>query len=87
MIVVGDGAVVFESYQRGNTADTRWMSMSVAKSITLTLVRAAIEDGHIGGLEDRVADHVPALAGSAYDGVSIRDIPLMASGAEMERDL
>ena len=82
MIVVKDGAVVFESYQRGNTADTRWMSMSVAKSITLTLVRAAIVDGHIGGLDDPVADHVPALAGSAYDGVSIRDILLMASGVE-----
>uniref|UniRef100_UPI0023F1F1EC hypothetical protein n=1 Tax=Paracoccus hibiscisoli TaxID=2023261 RepID=UPI0023F1F1EC len=29
MIVLKDGAVVFETYQRGNTADTRWMSMSV----------------------------------------------------------
>jgi CubicO group peptidase (beta-lactamase class C family) len=82
MILVKDGAVVFESYQRGNTADTRWMSMSEAKSITLTLVGAAIMDGHIGGLDDPVADHVLALAGSAYDRVSIRGIPLMASGVE-----
>ncbi|WP_156118114.1 hypothetical protein [Paracoccus sp. PAMC 22219] len=24
LIVLKDGAVVFETYQRGNTADTRW---------------------------------------------------------------
>ncbi|MFL2778496.1 MAG: serine hydrolase domain-containing protein [Paracoccus marcusii] len=82
MIVLKDGKVVYETYQRGNTPDTRWMSMSVAKSITSTLVGAAIVDGHIDGLDDLVVDHVPALAGSAYDGVSIRDILLMASGVE-----
>ncbi|CAM3276576.1 serine hydrolase [Paracoccus nototheniae] len=82
MIVLKDGAVVYETYQRGNTPATRWMSMSVAKSVTSTLVGAAIRDGHIGGLDDLVTDHVPALAGSAYDGVSVRDILLMASGVE-----
>lgn len=82
MIVLKDGEVVYETYQRGNRPDTRWMSMSVAKSITSTLVGAAIVDGHINGLEDMVTDYVPALAGSAYDGVSIRDILLMASGVE-----
>lgn len=80
MIVLKDGEVVYETYQRGNTPGTRWMSMSVAKSITSTLVGAAIKDGHIGGLDDLVTDYVPALAGSAYDGVSLRDILLMASG-------
>ncbi|WP_295170481.1 serine hydrolase, partial [uncultured Paracoccus sp.] len=82
MIVLKDGKVVYETYQRGNTPDTRWMSMSVAKSITSTLVGAAIVDGHIGGVDDMVVDYVPALAGSAYDGVSIRDILLMASGVD-----
>ncbi|MBU2958021.1 serine hydrolase [Paracoccus sp. 1_MG-2023] len=82
MIVLKDGKVVYETYQRGNTPETRWMSMSVAKSITSTLVGAAIVDGHIQGLDDMVTDYVPALAGSAYDGVTIRDILLMASGVE-----
>ena len=80
MIVLEDGEVVFETYQRGNEPDTRWMSMSVVKSITSTLVGAALADGHIGSLDDRVTDYVPALEGSAYDGVSIHDVLLMASG-------
>lgn len=82
LIVLKDGAVVYETYQRGNTPDTRWMSMSVAKSITSTLVGAAIKDGHIGSLDDMVVDYVPSLKGSAYEGVSIRDILLMASGVK-----
>jgi CubicO group peptidase (beta-lactamase class C family) len=80
MIVLQDGAVVYEIYQRGNTPETRWMSMSVAKSVTSTLVGAAIEDGLIGSVDDMVVDYVPSLKGSAYDGVSVHDVLLMASG-------
>lgn len=82
MIVLEDGEVVYETYQRGNTPETRWMSMSVAKSITSTLVGAAIEDGQIGSVDDMVVDYVPSLEGSAYDGVSIHDVLLMASGVQ-----
>lgn len=84
LIVLKDGAVVYETYQRGNTAQTRWMSMSVAKSITSTLVGAAIQDGFIDSLDDMVVDYVPSLKGSAYDGVSIHDILLMASGVQWD---
>lgn len=82
MIVLKGGEVVYETYQRGNTPDTRWMSMSVAKSITSTLVGIAIKDGKIGSVDDMVVDYVPSLAGSAYDGVSIQDVLLMASGVQ-----
>lgn len=37
LLVLKDGRVAFETYQRGNSEDTRWMSMSVAKYITSTL--------------------------------------------------
>lgn len=56
------------------------MSMSVAKSITSTLIGAAVKQGHIASLADPVVRYVPALAGSAYDGVSVRDVLMMASG-------
>lgn len=82
MIVLKDGEVVYETYQRGMTPESRWMSMSVAKSITSTLVGAAIRDGHIESLDDPVVKYAPALEGSAYDGATVRDVLLMASGAE-----
>ena len=47
MVVLKDGKVAFETYQFGNTEKTRWMSMSVVKSMTASLVGAAIQDGYI----------------------------------------
>ena len=80
LLVLKNGRVALELYQYGNTDRTRWMSMSVAKSITSTLIGAALKQGRIGSLEEPVTNYVPRLAGSAYDGVSIRDILMMASG-------
>lgn len=80
LVVLKDGEVVYETYQRGNGPDTRWMSMSVAKSISSTLAGMAIKDGLIDGLDAQVVDYVPALKGSAYDGVSLRNILMMSSG-------
>src|SRR5690606_29827341 len=64
LLVLKDGEVVYETYQRGNDRDTRWMSMSIAKSISSTLAGMAIKDGLIDGLDAQVVDYVPALEGS-----------------------
>lgn len=82
MLVLKDGKVAYETYQYGNTPRTRWTSMSVAKSITSTLIGAAVRDGHIDSLDDPVTRYVPRLEGSAYDGVSVRDVLMMASGVQ-----
>jgi CubicO group peptidase (beta-lactamase class C family) len=80
VLVLQDGEVTLEQYRLGNTERTRWMSMSVAKSVTSTLFGAALHDGLIGSLDDDVAEYVPELSGTAYDGVSVRDVLMMASG-------
>ena len=84
LIVLKDGKVVTEIYQRGNGPDTRWMSMSLAKSVTSTLIGAAIRDGAIAGEEALVTDYVPALKGSAYDGVTVGQILAMTSGVQWD---
>lgn len=80
MLVLKDGRIALERYRFGNTERTHWMSMSIAKSITSTLVGAALKQGYIRSLSDSVTRYVPALAGSAYDGVTVRDVLMMASG-------
>ena len=80
LLVLKDGHIKLEQYRYGNTARTRWMSMSIAKSITSTLIGAAVQQGHIGSLADPVTKYVPSLAGSAYEGVSVRDVLMMSSG-------
>ncbi|WP_286663390.1 serine hydrolase domain-containing protein [Variovorax flavidus] len=81
LLVLKDGKIVHETYQYGNTQKTRWMSMSVAKSITSTLIGAAVKDGYIASIDDPVVKYVPRLAGSAYDGATVRNVLMMASGA------
>jgi CubicO group peptidase (beta-lactamase class C family) len=80
LLVLKNGLVALERYQFGNGPQTRWMSMSIAKSITSTLIGVAIKDGAIGSIDDPVTKYVPRLAHSAYDGVTVRHLLMMASG-------
>jgi CubicO group peptidase (beta-lactamase class C family) len=80
LLVLKAGTIALETYQYGNTPQTRWMSMSVAKSVTSTLVGAALHEGLLGSLDDPVTRYVPALRTSAYQGVTMRHIITMRSG-------
>lgn len=80
LLVVHDEHVVFEKYLLGNDETTRWMSMSVVKSMTATLIGAAIHDGHIRSIDDPIVDYLPRFEGTAYDGVTVRHILQMTSG-------
>ncbi len=80
LLVLSRGSIALERYRYGNTPRTRWMSMSVAKSITSTLVGAALKERRIASLSDPVTRYVVSLKGSAYDDVSVRDILMMSSG-------
>ncbi len=82
MIILKDGKVAFETYQLGNTPSTRWTSMSIAKSVTSTLIGAALKDGYIKSLDEPVTKYVPRLKDSAYEGVTIRDVLMMSSGVK-----
>ena len=80
LLVLHEGLTVFEEYLLGNDATTRWMSMSVVKSMTAMLIGAAIQDGHIGSVDDPIVMYLPRFKGSAYDGVTVRHLLQMTSG-------
>ncbi|MEL6435885.1 MAG: serine hydrolase, partial [Pseudomonadota bacterium] len=86
LIVLHKGEIRLERYGLHQTRDKRWTSFSVAKSLTSTLVGAAIKDGHIDSLDDVVSRYIPALQGSAYDDVSIRQLLTMTSGVRWNED-
>jgi CubicO group peptidase (beta-lactamase class C family) len=52
----------------------------VVKSITASLIGAALKDGHIESIDDPIARYLPRFAGSAYDGVTVRQLLQMTSG-------
>ncbi len=86
LIVVHDGKVRLERYGLDFDATGRWTSFSVAKSITSTLVGAAIADGFIKSMDDKVSVYVPQMKGSAYDDVSLRQLLTMTSGIHWNED-
>lgn len=86
VMVLVDGKVAFEHYGLGMTPADRWTSFSVAKSFTATLLGAAVKDGHIASLDDPVTRYIPGLAGSAYDGVTVRQLATMTSGVKWNED-
>lgn len=86
IVIVQDGKIRFERYGLGFDAKGRWTSFSVAKSFTSTLVGAAVADGAIKSLEDKVSQYIPDLRGSAYDDVTVRQLLTMTSGVRWNED-
>lgn len=80
LLVIKNGRVLLEHYDLGNDEHTRWPSMSVAKSISTTLVGAAIRDGAIRSVEDLLTRYLPELHGTPYADVTIRHLLQMATG-------
>lgn len=86
LIILHDGSVRFERYGLGFDASGRWTSFSVAKSLTSTLVGAAVKDGYIKSLDDKVTAYIPGLEGSVYDDVTVRQLLTMTSGVKWNED-
>ncbi len=86
LVIIQDGKVRLEKYGLDFDAKGRWTSFSVAKSFTSSLVGAAIKDGFIKSIDDKVSDYIPDLKGSVYDDVSIKQLLTMTSGVRWNED-
>lgn len=84
LLVLKDGKIVTEIYRNGSNERTRFMGWSMTKSITSTLVGAALADGLIKSLDDPITRYLPELKGGGYDGTTIRQILQMRSGVDYE---
>jgi CubicO group peptidase (beta-lactamase class C family) len=86
MLVLREGEIRHERYALTGGSEVKWLSMSVAKSFVSALVGIAVEEGLIASIEDPLSAYVPVEPGSAYDGVSIRNVLQMSSGARWNED-
>lgn len=86
MVVLHDGKLVFETYRRGNDAATTPILMSVSKSVVSFLFGVAVDEGRITSLDQPVDAYAPALKGSGYEGVRIKDVLQMSSGIRFNED-
>jgi CubicO group peptidase (beta-lactamase class C family) len=86
LLVLRDGKVVHEEYRLTGGPDVPWISWSVAKSFASALVGIAVSQGHIRSIEEPISDYITVEPGSAYDGVRIKDVLQMSSGARWHED-
>lgn len=86
LLVIKDGQILYERYGLGNDENSRWISYSVAKSVVSMLIGAAIKDGYIASVDEKVTEYLPRLKGSSYDQSSIANLLQMASGVQWNED-
>ncbi|MEM8769817.1 MAG: serine hydrolase [Pseudomonadota bacterium] len=86
LLVLQDSQIRHEQYWLSGGRDVQWISWSVAKSFVSALVGIALEEGHIGSIEEPISQYITVEPGTAYDGASIRSVLQMSSGARWNED-
>ena len=80
LLVIKDGQILDERYQYDRKDSDRFISHSMAKSITSLAIGIALAEKKIASLDDTIAKYEPKLAGSPYGETTIRNILRMSSG-------
>ena len=80
LLIAHDQTILYEHYQYGRTDHERFLSQSMAKTITAMLIGIAISEGAIHSVDDTSETYVPELKGTEIGGTPIRALLHMASG-------
>jgi CubicO group peptidase (beta-lactamase class C family) len=84
-LVLRGEEVLAEYYRPGFAPDSLHLVMSVSKSLCGLVIGALVDERRID-LERPVTDYVPELAGSVYDGPTIRHVLDMQVAIEYDED-
>ncbi len=84
-VVLHEGAMVAERYGDGVEAHEPHLLMSVTKSFAGSLTGILVERGLVSP-DDVVTDIIPEVAGSAYDGATVRHVLDMTVGMDYDED-
>jgi CubicO group peptidase (beta-lactamase class C family) len=85
ILVMQGGRIVFEQYLNGLTEDTPHLLMSVSKSVTSAVVGALVGEGRLVPAA-AVTDILPELAGTSFDGCTVRHLLDMRAGTRFDED-
>ena len=80
LMVLHRGQVVHASFSDGVDASTPTDTFSMHKSVLALAIGAAIEDGLIGSVDDRVGDYIAEWADDPRGDIPLRDVLTMSSG-------
>lgn len=82
LLVIKNGKVALEKYREGLDSSSVWDGKSVTKSVTSTLMGAAIKDGAVKSLDETVGTYIPELKGSVYENMTLHNLIRMSTGVK-----
>lgn len=85
LIAKGD-TILVERYQYDRNDRHRFLSFSMAKTITAMLIGIAVSEGHIKSIDDAAEVYAKGLAGTEYGRTPIRHLLTMSSGVRFREE-
>jgi CubicO group peptidase (beta-lactamase class C family) len=80
LLVLKADTILVERYQYDRTPETRFQSMSMAKTVVAMLMGIALAEKKIGSIDDLASQYVPELKDHPYGETSLRHLLTMSSG-------
>lgn len=80
LMVLRDGAVIYETYSEGRDADSLAESYSMHKSVLGLMIGLAIRDGYINSIDDPVSRYITAWQNDPRGEITLRQLLTMSSG-------
>jgi CubicO group peptidase (beta-lactamase class C family) len=85
LLVLHRGRVVTERYANGMTPSTPHLLMSVSKSVTSAVCGVLVGRGVLSP-DDLLTAHIPELAGTSWEGCTVRHLLDMRAGTRFNED-
>ena len=82
LLVLKGDTLLAERYQYDRTAEQRFQSMSMAKTVVAMLVGIAVSEKKIASIDDLAVQYVADLKGHPYGETSLRHLLTMSSGVK-----
>ncbi len=79
VLVIRNGRIIYERYNRGYTAETPHLTWSVSKTFAQALIGAAAKEG-ILNIDDPVSKYLSYFNKPDYDKITLRHFLMMSSG-------
>src|SRR5256885_1917781 len=79
LLIARDDTILFEHYRYARMDKDRFLSQSMAKTLTGLLVGIAVSEGAIHSIDDTAATYVPELAGTENRATPPRPLPHLSS--------
>jgi len=83
LLVWQGGELRYETYSEGATADTRFETFSMHKSVLGLVYGAALRDGIIGSLDQTAGEFLPEWANDPRGKITLRQLLTMESGLSL----